>query len=367
MYQVLMNRKATFTEDGFSALRDAILMYLRDSKKHDYALIIADHFLASNSKFQEIFLSLNGVEIIYHDSSIEPSTDYIDEVYAEILANKKSPSAVVGVGGGSALDTAKAVSNMLGNGGKAEDYQGWELLTNPGIYKIGVPTLFGTGAETSRTCVLLNQKKKLKLGMNSEYSLFDEVIVDSNLSLSSPLESWVFTAMDGYFHALEILRGRNRVGLTDEFAHSSLNLIKQGLQRGKIDKEIACKQISLGSFLGGIALANGTVGLVHPFSAALSVVFGTPHGIANCMAMKGLKQYYPEDFEFYSSVMNQYNLHQKLYLKSTLTKEVLDTLCAATIIHDKPLRNHLGDDWTSILNPNKMLEIYELIFSENDN
>ncbi len=67
------------------------------------------------------------------------------------------------------------MANLLTNGGKAEDYQGWDLVKKPAIYKIGIPTISGTGAEASRTCVMTNSKSGIKLGMNSDFTIYDQL------------------------------------------------------------------------------------------------------------------------------------------------------------------------------------------------
>ena len=105
----------------------------------------------------------------------EPTTEYINRLYADInekIVNVQGPPcALVGIGGGITLDTAKALANLLGNGGRAEDYQGWDLVKMPGTFKIGIPTISGTGAEATRTCVMTSKATGLKLGMNSDLSL----------------------------------------------------------------------------------------------------------------------------------------------------------------------------------------------------
>ena len=112
-------------------------------------------------------------------------------------------SGIIGIGGGTLLDMAKAVSIMLTNEGEAKDYQGWDLVKSPGIFKIGVPTLSGTGAETSRTCVLTNYDTGVKLGMNSHHSVFDVLVLDPNLSQTVPKDQFFYTAMDTYIHCVE--------------------------------------------------------------------------------------------------------------------------------------------------------------------
>ncbi len=119
--------------------------------------------------------------IEFIDTTNEPTTAGIDEI-ANRARDKKNISVIVAIGGGSTLDTGKAISNLLTNEGKAEKYQGWDLVKNKGIYKIGIPTLSGTGSEGSKTCVMNNKAKNLKLGMNSPYTLFDELLLDSDLT-----------------------------------------------------------------------------------------------------------------------------------------------------------------------------------------
>ena len=113
----------------------------------------------------------------------EPKTDDIDRFVAALVQKGFSePAAVVGMGGGITMDCAKAVSNLLTNGGMAGQYQGWDLVKVPGIFKIGIPTISGTGAEATRTCVMTNPATGLKLGMNSDFTVFDHVIMDPVLT-----------------------------------------------------------------------------------------------------------------------------------------------------------------------------------------
>ena len=85
------------------------------------------------------------------------------------------PTLLIGIGGGTVLDCTKAVSVLLTNKYKAEKYQGWDFQKNKGLFTIGIPSISGTGAESSRTCVLLNKKKKLKLSFNSKYTCFNKI------------------------------------------------------------------------------------------------------------------------------------------------------------------------------------------------
>ena len=322
-------------------------------------LLVIDDFLAET--IDKNIHATGDVEI-FHRVGVEPTVEEVDGAIIELKRRNIEISCVIAIGGGSTLDFGKAISNLLTNSGKASDYQGWDLLKNRSIPKIGVPTLFGTGSETSRTCVMLNSEKKLKLGMNSKYSMFDLIIIDSSLSLTASLKQIFFTGMDGYFHALEILRGRDRFLITDNLAKSSLELSKDSLESILVDKDCKSAQegLALSSFFGGIALANGTVGLIHPISAALSVVFGVNHGEANCLAATALTPYYPEDSPFIIGTINRF-VKAAGYTSPLNVENIemcMDDLIRASIIHRKPLENHLGPNWRTILTDEELEKIF---------
>ena len=126
-----------------------------------------------------------------------------------------------------ALDTAKAVANLLTNPGKAEDYQGWELVKSPAVYKIGIPTLSGTGSECSRTCVLTNIPKNLKLGMNSDYTVYDQLLLDPDLLATVPRDQYFYTGIDTFMHCVESLQGSYRNAIIDAFSVRAVQLCEE--------------------------------------------------------------------------------------------------------------------------------------------
>ena len=150
-------------------------------------IYLIDHFFSDGSLLARLPLNENDT-VLYIDTSDEPTTEQIDTITAQLRADAP-PQVVVGIGGGSTMDVAKAVSNLLTNGGNAADYQGWDLVKRPGVFKVGVPTISGTGAEASRTCVMMNHAKNLKLGMNSDYTvIFDRLILDPELTAERTTE-----------------------------------------------------------------------------------------------------------------------------------------------------------------------------------
>jgi 3-deoxy-alpha-D-manno-octulosonate 8-oxidase len=257
------------------------------------------------------------------------------------------------------LDIAKAVSNLLTNGGKAEDYQGWDLVKKPGVYKIGIPTLSGTGAEATRTCVMTNPKNGLKLGMNSDHTVFDQLIMDPNLTATVPREQYFYTGMDSYIHCIESLAGNYRNAIGDAFSDQALRLCHDVFQSSDMQNEENREKLMVASYLGGCAIATSYVGVVHPFSAGLSVVLGIHHCLANCIVMTAMEEFYPKEAEEFLRFVDNQNIVIPKGVCKNLSQDQYDSLFKSTIIHEKPLTNALGENFKNILTKDKAIEIFQ--------
>ncbi|MDR2160548.1 MAG: iron-containing alcohol dehydrogenase [Desulfovibrio sp.] len=301
-----------------------------------------------------------GDSVIFLDTSREPTVEDIDALAdaARTSCRGALPCCLVGIGGGSVLDAAKAVANLLTNPGKAEEYQGWDLVKNPAVYKIGVPTLSGTGAECSRTCVLTNMRRRLKLGMNSDFTLFDQLLLDPGLTRTVPPSQFLFTGMDTFMHCFESSRGAYRNLIVDVLAAGASALCREiFLGPGDMLADDNREKMMVASYLGGMAAGN--VGLVHPFSAGLSIVLHIPHGRANCHALSVLGEFYPEEQALLAEILERRKISLPLGICSSLTDEQYEALYQGTIIHEKPLSNALGADFASILTRSKILELFK--------
>lgn len=299
-------------------------------------------------------------QMLFLDTSEEPTTQAIDQLVSAI-DDKESVGCIVAIGSGTTLDVAKAISNLVTNGGKAADYQGWDLVKKPGVYKIGVPTLSGTGAETSRTCVMTNTETGVKLGMNSDYTVYDALILDPDLSATAPREQYFYTGMDAFMHCTEILRGRTRHPLADSYAEQALKLCDEVFLSDDMMSDENRGKLMIASYFGGCALANSMVGMIHPFSAGLSVVLGQRHCIANCLILNALKNYYPEDYDKLQRYLQAQSVElPSLDIKSA-DESVYDKLYDSTVVHSKPLINHLGDTYKDELTKEKVSKIFAAI------
>jgi len=293
------------------------------------------------------------------DSSDEPTTDAVNDFVKLIDGSFEGiPCAIVGFGGGTTMDIAKAVSNILTNGGKAEEYQGWDLVKKPGIFKIGIPTISGTGSEATRTCVMTNKETGLKLGMNSDYTVFDQLLLDPALSKTVPRDQYFYTGMDAYIHCIESLGGSYRNSIGAAYCNETIRLCRSVFKSSDMMSDQNRSDLMVASYLGGCAIATSYVGVVHPFSAGLSVVYGLHHCMANCIALNALTEFYPEAHEEFCEFMNLQKIEIPAGVCRNASEEDFKALYDATVIHEKPLTNALGTEFLDILSPEKVQCIF---------
>ena len=337
---------------------DSILAERRQTDA-DYVLYYVDKYFSGQSSLLDVLPKSPADLLRFVDTDNEPTTDDVNKLRDEIIQNQKGkPSAIIGIGGGATMDIAKAVSNLLTNGGVAEDYQGWDLVKVPGIFKIGIPTISGTGAEATRTCVMTNKKSGLKLGMNSDFTVFDQLILDPDLSRTVPDDQYFYTGMDAYIHCVESLAGSYRNAIGDAFSEQTLNLCRQVFLEADMKSDESRAKLMVASYMGGCAVATSYVGVLHPFSAGLTVVLGIHHGLANCITMTAMEEFYPSQLEEFWRMVEVQKIDIPRGLCRNLTAEQYEQLYLSTIIHEKPLTNALGENFKSILTREKVEEIF---------
>lgn len=344
---------------GKDALEELETILNQKNTNDGYCVYYIDEFFQGSSLLQKLPIKQDD-EIFFVQTVDEPKTSHINAFRDALLQKQKpSPAAIIAIGGGCTLDTGKAVANLLTNPGNAEDYQGWDLVKNPGIYKIGIPTISGTGAEASRTCVMTNPGNGLKLGMNSDYTIYDQLILDPNLTRSVPRDQYFFTGMDTYIHCVESLNGRYRNAIGDAFSHQAITLCREVFLSDDMMSDSNREKLMVASYLGGCAIANSFVGVVHPFSAGLSVVLGTHHCIGNCITMNAMEEFYPDAFKEFKSMSDRQGVMIPKGMTAELSEETYEALYRSTIIHEKPLENALGSGFKDLLTYASVKEIFK--------
>ncbi len=231
-------------------------------------------------------LTAAGIDFILYDKvDPEPGLRLADQ--GTELAKDNGCDCVVGVGGGSAMDVAKAIAILLTNGGQAVDYIGLGKIKKAGVPKIMVPTSAGTGAEVTFTAVFINEETGSKAGMNGDPLYPEAAVLDPTLTLSLPPHVTAATGIDAMTHALEAYTSVQAHPISEMYSLEAINVIVHNIRDAYADGRNlkARSNMLLGSLLGGKALAIAGVGLVHAMAYPLGGMFGISHGLANAVLL----------------------------------------------------------------------------------
>ena len=221
----------------------------------------------------------------------DPDENLVDKTVSAVRDIK--PHFIVGIGGGSVIDTAKAASIIATNGGKVRDYWEGKQFTEPSIPYIAVPTTSGTGAEVTKNAVISSDDRTFKRSIRSELMVPDIALVDPSLTLSLPPRTTADTGLDALIQNIEAYTSKNSGPITDTFAHKGIELAGRYLvtaYRDPGDLE-AREALSLSSLYGGITLLNAGLGLAHGLSHPIGIRFGVPHGRACALVMPKVIEY----------------------------------------------------------------------------
>jgi 3-deoxy-alpha-D-manno-octulosonate 8-oxidase len=294
--------------------------------------------------------------VIFVNVDVEPKTSYVDELTRRVKdSSSLEPCALVGIGGGSTLDLAKAVALMLTNPGSSSDYQGWDLVKLPGIYHIGIPTLAGTGAEVSRTTVLTGPTRKL--GINSDFTPFDQIILDPDLLAGAPRDQRFYTAMDCFIHASEALHGT----FINEFARAHAEQSQRMCREvflGDLDEMVADEMLVVASYFGGMSIAYSQVGVCHALSYGLAYVLGVRHGIGNSIVFDYLEEYYSDDVRTFRTMMDKHDIKLPRGLTEGLSDPQMNEMIRVALSLDPLWQNALGPNWREMMTPERARELY---------
>lgn len=334
-----------------------ILMPKRINSEAPFIFLVDDVF-EGTGLISRIPLIFND-QLIFISADEEPKTDQVDALVHKIKSDYDDlPSGIIGIGGGTLLDLAKAVAIMLTNKGNAYQYQGWDLVKKPSIYHVGIPTISGTGAEVSRTTVLLGPEKKL--GINSDYTTFDQVLMDPDLTKGVPKEQWFYTGMDCFIHCIESLNGTFLNAFSQSYGEKALELCKE-VYLEDLQEDEARNKLMMASWHGGMSIAYSQVGVAHAMSYGLSYLLGVRHGIGNCLVFQHLKEFYPEGVELFNEMKEKHNILLPKGICKELTNDDFEIMINVALSLVPLWENALGKEWRTIVTPEKLKSIYQKI------
>jgi 3-deoxy-alpha-D-manno-octulosonate 8-oxidase len=320
-------------------------------------IFLLDHYFQNDEQLKARIPLRDNDMLMVMDVTHEPKTSYVDELADQLKEKFGTISGVIGIGGGSTMDLAKAVSIMMTNPGKAQDYQGWDLVQKPAVYKAGIPTLSGTGAEVSRTTVLTGPTRKL--GMNSDFTPFNQIVLDPELVKNAPVNQRFYTGMDCFIHCVESLKGTYINEFSRSYGEKAQQLCEEVfLEKDGWDDE-SDEQLMMASYAGGMSIAYSQVGVAHAVSYGLSYLLGTKHGIGNCIVFNHLQEFYPEGVEVFHKMVEKNNIFIPEGICKGLSDEQFDTMINVSLGMAPLWENALGKDWQQQMTRDRLRALYE--------
>ncbi|KMO19165.1 iron-containing alcohol dehydrogenase [Methylobacterium indicum] len=288
-YQITLPRIIRIGRGALGETAD-ILSNLRLSKP----LIVTDATMVRNGTADRLQAALASAHIesaVFSDTIPEPDTRTVAAVLAAVEAGRFD--CLIGLGGGSPIDTAKAVAVLCVQGRAMRDYKAPHQENGPALPIIGIPTTAGTGSEVTRFTVVTdndNCEKMLCAGLSF---LPVAAIVDYELTLSKPPRLTADTGIDALTHAIEAYVSRRANAFSDGFALAAIRNIAPHLRRAYVDgADLSAREaLMLGATQAGIAFSNSSVALVHGMSRPIGAHFHVPHGLSNAMLLPAITAY----------------------------------------------------------------------------
>lgn len=227
-------------------------------------------------------LSKAGLSVdVFSEAEPEPTATRLNAIAKEL--GQGSYDLLVGIGGGSSMDTAKGLSILLTHGGDCRDYLGVNKVPAPGIPVFALPTTAGTGSEVTGNAIFGDPEKEVKLAIVSPYILPRLALVDPTLTYGCPPKVTAASGIDALVHVIECYTGNKANNFSDTLALEAMRIIAANLRtavKNGSDKE-ARRRMSEGALLAGIAFGNSGVAAVHALAYSLGSHFHVPHGVAN--------------------------------------------------------------------------------------
>ena len=312
-----------------------------------FMVFLVDHYFKDMNAFKERIPLGAEDELIFCSTLKEPTTEQIDGLRDDILARRGLPAGLVGIGGGNVMDVAKALSLMFTNHGSSVQYQGLNLIKQPGIYHCGVPTISGTGAEVSMTAVLTGPVKKL--GLKCDWTVFDQIVLDPDLIATVPNDQWFYTGMDTYIHSVEAITGTKKNTFAEAYSEKSLELCREVFLKLDRTDPKSDEKLMVASYMGGLSLTYSEVGVCHALSYGLGKVLEMHHCIANCIAFDKLDDVYGSYVEEFRTMVKHNNVHLPQDLAKGWSEATIDAM--AEVAHNLPhMWDHaFGQQWQQVL------------------
>lgn len=252
------------------------------------ALIVTDEVMVKLGNVAKLTEALDSVDVkyyIYDGINSEPTHTMIDkgvEIY-----KKEGCDFLIGIGGGSPLDSMKAIGAVANNGGSITEYMG-KVIEKPLPTCVAIPTTAGTGSEATKVSIITNTDTNVKMLLSDAKLMADLAVVDPVFTLTAPPHVTAATGVDALTHAVEAYTSAKAFSMSDIYAVSAIKRIFANIQEvfkngSNLD---ARREMAIAALEGGIAFSNASVTIVHGMSRPIGACFHVPHGLSNAMLLK---------------------------------------------------------------------------------
>ncbi|MDB4894137.1 MAG: dhaT 2 [Firmicutes bacterium] len=227
------------------------------------------------------------------------------------LAQREGCDLLVSLGGGSPMDTAKAIAMLATNGGRITEYMGQDKVRLAALPHLAIPTTGGTGSEVTKFTIITDHASDVKMLIGSPHLIPTVAIVDPELTLSAPPRVTADTGVDALTHAIEAYISRKAQPMTDVLALSAIRLIAGNLRQAWANgQDLAAREaVMMGAMQAGLAFTNASVALVHGMSRPIGALFHVPHGLSNAMLLPTVMAYTwpacPQKFKAIAAAMGE--------------------------------------------------------------
>jgi alcohol dehydrogenase len=262
-----------------------------DRLRSSRPLLVTDRGLIKSGIVERL---LSGLPAIHTIDEIEPNPRHNTVNRGGEIARKIKPDLVIGLGGGSVLDAAKAIALLTTNPGRIEEYEGRERYKNAPLPVLAIPTTCGTGSEVTWVSVITHTERRFKMSIKGSRMYPAAALVDPDLLMTLPSHLVASTGLDALTHAIEAFTVKPANFISDTLALEAIQLIFRFLPRAyqniRGDREARERQMK-GSLLAGMAFGNSDVGAVHCLAESVGSLYDTPHGVANAIFLPHVMEF----------------------------------------------------------------------------
>ena len=320
----VLNETSYFGENARSVLPEEI-----QKRGYKKILVVTDKSLYEVGVTKKVTDLLDEAKIeygVFHEVLPNPPIENVNAGLA--MCREIGADLIVAVGGGSSIDTAKAISIVMTNPERSDivSLNGASNTKNKGLPIIALPTTAGTAAEVTINYVITDPAKEIKMVCVDEHDIPIMAIVDTELMASMPKSIASSTGMDALTHAIEGYITKNRNTMSQMFSMKAIQLIYDNLEKSVNEKDQeAINNVGLGQYIAGMAFSNVGLGIVHSMAHQLGAIYDTPHGLANAILLPTVMKFNGEvSYEEYREILTQaFHVDATKFTK----EEVINTFC----------------------------------------